>query len=285
MMLLAYGTSYTQDMNKQAHLSVEQNKQYRDYNQQCWVQYLGTKLDIDCKNMGVAGFGIDSYFARIADSILHYPQTNIALIEVPTPFRNHFHLLAKKQLKTNASQLEYWQKIDREDYSYHSPQYKTPDCNKHTVLLNQNLAGRTLEELETWFLKRLTFNSYAQIPITKEDMMGACSFLAKSDLEQHTREIISKCIHIDGFLKYKNIETFWWSFTPNVFDIIDSVPGNQQLNWLSKNCLLDWCIERGWTRDSDKFADGHHLNSKEMKIAADEYFLPHLPSCSMRQAL
>ena len=77
-------------------------------------------------------------------SILHYPQTNIALIEVPTPFRNHFHLLAKKQLKTNASQLVL-SKNDKSDYSYHSPQYKKPNCNKHTVLLNQNLAGRTLE--------------------------------------------------------------------------------------------------------------------------------------------
>ena len=288
-MLLAFGTSYTQDMNRHTRMSAEQNSKYRDWHEQCWVQYLGEKLNMPAKNMGVAGVGIQTYFARITDALIHYPQTKIALIEIPSPFRNHFHIRKNKNIQSqyNNTQIEYWQKLNREENSFNrdadSWKNTIADGIKQILLLNYSFATFSEKEIEDMVKDRFNFNKIADIEVTAKEIIGAAGILAKSDPRDHQREIISHCIHIDGYLKHKGIIPVWWAFNHGYskdswHGVLSDVPEHESLKLINEHTLLHWCVnKKGWeARNTEFYTDGHHLNSDLLKVCVDEYFLPEL---------
>ena len=240
--LLTLGTSHMTDKHYaqfgKDHAAWHNYVHY-DKGEKRWVEYLADKLDYKLIDISIGSFGIDTYPQRLLGAI---DNADVALIEIPCDNRNEIFL---GDIDNNQSlDKDFWNTHKHKSFVYkytsgdygrdHSSTKKFQQVNKDNELKLTNKMIDTLIEITA--LKSMSL---------EEDKIWAIIAL------------------MDGYLKNKNIKTYWfsWNFSIERYDT-DILYGNV----IDKEPLFK-------NYDRKYFVDGAHLTSKLWKELVDSKFI------------
>ena len=265
-MIIALGTSHTAD-NNASNKWIAPYYVNPDNGDQTWPEYLGEKIGQPLINLGIRMLGIETYFPRILAALSEYPETKIALIEIPSPHRFEYPLNNNNYNWGDNLNLDFW--------------YTDLDQTYLDMLIRYGGGDlQTLKETKD-ILKVDKFsrpNNNATIKLKSNEMINLIYSMIKMDKKYIYDQVLIKINFIDGYLKQQGIRPIFWSMdminfraysnrTPVLVD---------NLELLNKMSITELAYLEGWRQDDkESYADGGHLNSDKWRNMVDKYFIPY----------
>ena len=240
--LLTLGTSHMTDMHYDAfgkdHPAWNSYVHY-DKGEKRWVEYLADRLNYNLIDRSLGSFGISTYPQRLLSAI---DKIDVALIEIPD--YNRHEIFLGDTNNNDSLQKKFWNTNVHESYIY---KYGSGDYN-------------TDHRTKKKFIK---VNKYPQLKLTSKMIDNSIEITALTNISLVEDKIWSAIVMMDGYLKSKKIETYWfsWSFPIEKYDT--SVLHGKIIN---KNPLIK-------NYDSKLLVDSTHLTSKLWKELVDSKFI------------
>lgn len=251
--LAVIGTSHVCDDH-----SNEDQLRYNSLASDSWPYYLAKQAGFDQGfNLGLTGFGIDTYFTRV-ESMLDNYDVDTVLLEIPCYGRNHL-MLNEEQYQFNDYLNKEWVDHSGQDLiRNYMINFGGADNLKHP---------RTRAKIDR-FNKKLSSGNKLPYYLFENFFELAVSFNYK--LEDDMIRI--KCKTLDSYLKSKGINTVWFNFDGSR-RFVDDKEISQKI--LGGRRLIDHVEQQyGWNiKNKDDYADGIHLNSKKWRTLVDDHFL------------
>ena len=193
--LLTLGTSHMTDMHYDQfgkdHLAWNSYVHY-DKGEQRWVEYLAEKLNYNLLDISKGSFGIDTYPQRLLGAV-HL--ADVALIEIPDYNRNEIFL---GDIDNNKSiDIDFWKTDLHKKYVY---KFSSGDYQQsHSSTKKFKIVNKDLE-----------------IKLTNNMIDNAIELTALRNISLVEDKIWSTIVLMDGYLKSKNIETYYFSWNFNI---------------------------------------------------------------------